>query len=98
MTLLLLDVAVAMAGISVTLCLASLVARSPASQDQQPTTTQSHQRSPKPSLKLKRSELLEHARALGINTATWRNRARKTELLEAIQQHNRQKKTHAQTH
>ena len=45
----------------------------------------------RPSLLLTRMELLEHARALKLGTARWRNSARKVDLLMAIRQHNQQK-------
>ena len=45
------------------------------------------------SLKLSRMELLQHARALGVGNARFRNSARKTELVRAIQQHNQQRRT-----
>ena len=43
---------------------------------------------PQPSLKLTRVELLQHARALGVKNARWRNSAKKVDLVLAIREHN----------
>ena len=92
--------AIGLAGLSITLQAVAAIARSTSSD----TSTQSEQEPvvitpppapvlhERPSLKLTRMELLQHARALGIHDAKWRNSARKTELCRAIQQHNEQRR------
>lgn len=89
-------VAVAMAGVSLTLSLASLLGSrsTPAKPAKRPVASRPLAAkqvtlSERPSLKLTRDQLLEHARALGIGNARWRNSARKTELCQAIQAHNK---------
>lgn len=80
---LLCQIAFGLATVSILLSTASVIATRPGKVESIPAPD------PKtPSLKLTRVELLEHARALGIGTATWRNSARKVHLLEAIRQHN----------
>ena len=86
------QLALGMAGLSITLQLAAAIARSRTSISidgpaQRPAPVQS-----RPSLKLTRAELLEHARDLKIGTAAWRNSARKIHLLEAIRQHNTERR------
>ena len=92
--------AIGLAGLSITLQAVAALARtrSVISTDEPaeppavvvtPTEPVLHER---PSLKLTRMELLQHARALGIHDAKWRNSARKTELCRAIQQHNEQRR------
>ena len=46
----------------------------------------------RPSLKLSRQQLLEHARALGVGNARFRNSASKIRLLEAIRAHNQERR------
>lgn len=46
----------------------------------------------RPSLKLSRQELLQHARALGVGNARFRNSASKIRLLEAIRAHNEERR------
>ena len=83
--------AVAMAGVSLTLSVASLLGQnsSEASSARNPAVPKQAVLSERPSLKLSRGQLLEIARSLGIGNARWRNSARKTELLEAITAHNK---------
>ena len=76
-------VAVGMAALSLLLQLIGAIAsKQEASPIPAPLTPQV------PSLNLKRTELLEHARQLKVGTASWRATARKSELLEAIRDHN----------
>ncbi|QNI98409.1 hypothetical protein [Synechococcus sp. RS9902] len=87
------QVAVGMATTSLVLQLAA------AMRGSRPTEEASHQMvgatpvpapvlTERPSLKLSRQELLQHARALGVKNARWRNAARKTDLVIAIREHN----------
>jgi len=84
-----------MAGLSITLQLAAAIARSRTSIYVDETSSNLHgaeKVQSRPSLKLTRAELLEHARDLKIGTAAWRNSARKIHLLEAIRQHNTERR------
>lgn len=89
-------VAATLAGLSAVLSIASFVGRqqqAPQDGTEPPATPvtvtaepQAHH--PRPSLKLTRMELLQHARDLGVKNARWRNRAKKVDLMLAIREHN----------
>ena len=89
------QVAVGMATTSLVLQLAAAIGRSrgntPAADPVviTPTTPTPAER---PSLKLSRMELLQHARALGVGNARWRNSAKKVDLVLAIRDHNEQRR------
>jgi len=84
--------AVGLASLSLVLQLAAAIARSRSSiymdvpAEPKPAPVVLTKEEP-PSLKLSRVELLQHARALGVRNARWRNSARKTDLLQRCYPH-----------
>ena len=99
-TITLCQAAFGLATLSITLQLAAAIARSrtsiymdePAKPPVVITPASTPVSTDRPSLKLTRVELLQHARALGIRNARWRNAATKIALLEAIRAHNTERR------
>ena len=101
-TISLCQAAIGLAGLSITLQLAAAIARSRTSihmdEPAEPPvaepvviTAPAPALHARPSPKLSRLELLEHARALGVKNARWRNSAKKVDLVLAIREHNQQR-------
>ena len=102
-TITLCQAAFGLAGLSITLQAAAAIARSrtsisidepaePPVADPVVITAPTPVPHERPSLKLTRAELLQHARALGVGNARFRNSASKISLLEAIRAHNEERR------